>query len=231
MRRFYINSLDGDLLLKGDEAKHMMKVLRMQSGDQVELFDGSGSIAQAKILALNAKEVRFELLHIEVHPLPTKGVHLWVAPTKNIDRMEWMVEKAVELGVLSINFFFTTNSERKIIKTERLERKVLSACKQSKNIFIPPIHVFKDWGDEMQKEISAMDAFVGYCDNQEERKAFSQSFHEKANVLIGPEGDFTMDEIKVLKSWGVVPVTLGDSRLRTETAAVAAIAFTALKGI
>ncbi len=223
MRLFYQPNINkGDLFLDSEESRHCIKVLRMNKGDTITVIDGSGSSFDCQITAANPRKC---LLSIEKENKPNSAkinIHIAIAPTKNIDRMEWFVEKCVELGISTISFISTDQSERKVIKPERLERKAISAMKQSRNFAMPdiseiqPFHQFVTSIDSTQK-------YIAYVDETNNDHLFDLVVKgEDCLILIGPEGDFTKSEIDLALSSGFKPASLGESRLRTETAGISA---------
>ncbi len=209
--------------LNTDESKHLVRVLKMKSGDILRFTDGKGMIYTCKILDDNAKGCEIEVLDSE----PGKDkrsffLQIAVAPTKNINRFEWFLEKATEIGIDRIIPFVSEHSERKDIKTERLNRVITAAMKQSLKSFHPQL-------DEIVKFPKLLDLpfegqkFIASLED-ENTPELSQIYQagESAWILIGPEGDFSPKEIENAKSHGFIPVKLGPYRLRTETAAIAA---------
>jgi 16S rRNA (uracil1498-N3)-methyltransferase len=195
--------------LSEEESKHAVRVLRLNEGDAIDLLDGRGGLYTATVADANPKRCQLRITHHEtVAPRPY-FTHVAVAPTKNLDRMEWFVEKAVEIGVERISFLRCARSERRELKLERLEKIAISALKQSGQAWLPET------------------TFIAHLEAGE-RTALAQvaSAGLGCCVLIGPEGDFTPAEINLALGRGIRPVTLGASRLRTETAALAAV-FTA----
>lgn len=211
----------GVCVLDEEESRHA-KVLRLQAGEIIRLTDGLGKFYDARLLKAEGRQFEFSILKSEYSLERNYFIHIAIAPTKNIDRIEWFVEKAVELGIDKISFLLCKNSERKIINLERIEKKVISAMKQSFQARLPLI-----------KEISALAQFIEHA--QEECKYIG--FVDDQNpillknlakpsssylVLIGPEGDFTREELEMAMANGFAKVSLGQTRLRTETAGLAA---------
>ena len=212
--------------LSEEESKHAVRVLRLAVGDAVELLDGRGGHYQAEIAEANPKRCQLRITHHEtVAPRPYFA-HVAVAPTKNLDRMEWFVEKAVEVGVERISFLRCARSERRELKLERLEKIAISALKQSGQAWLPQLDEIQDFA-AFVAEVMPNTTFIAHLE-EGERTALAQvmGMGPGCCVLIGPEGDFTPQEIALALAKGVRPVTLGNSRLRTETAALAAV-FTA----
>ncbi|GAA3994548.1 16S rRNA (uracil(1498)-N(3))-methyltransferase [Hymenobacter fastidiosus] len=210
-------------LLSEDESKHAVRVLRLGVGDAVVLVDGRGGVFQAAVADANPKRCQLHIEHEErVAPRPY-FVHVAVAPTKNLDRLEWFVEKAVEIGVDRISFLRCARSERRELKLERLEKIAVSALKQSGQAWLPQLDELTDFAAFVGATV-AETTFIAHL-AEGERTALAQVAALSTNccVLIGPEGDFTPAEIQLALGRGIRPVTLGTSRLRTETAALAAV--------
>ncbi len=209
-----------------DESKHAVRVLRLREADAVELLDGRGHRYQAQLLDANPKRCQLRITaHEFVAPRPY-FTHVAVAPTKNLDRMEWLVEKATEVGIERLSFLRCARSERRELKLDRLEKIAVSALKQSGQAWLPQLDELTDFKDFLGTTVPAT-TFIAHLE-QGDRTALAQVAAAGAAccVLIGPEGDFTPAEIDLAFQRGIRPVTLGASRLRTETAALAAV-FTA----
>lgn len=225
MIQFYAPEIATALSLTPEDSAHCARVLRKTAGDEIEVADGRGTRHHCVITLCSQKKVEVEIKESEYIPKNWTGrIELWVAPTKNMDRMEWLVEKAVEIGVDRIVPLICSRSGRKIIKTDRLEKKAVSAMKQSLKTILPEIseaHTFS----EMLAEPFEGRTVMGYCNDETERKSFASEYKrgENIRILIGPEGDFTPEEVSDAIKGGVMPVTFGIERLRTETAALAAI--------
>lgn len=212
--------------LSEDESKHAVRVLRLAPGAPVLLVDGRGTLASTVVEDANPKRCTLRLTGHEVVPPRPTYTHVAVAPTKNLDRMEWLVEKAVEVGVERLSFLRCARSERRDLKLERLEKIAVSALKQSGQAYLPQLDELTDF-DKFIAEIDPSHTFIAHLEAGE-RTALAQVIGAapRCCVLIGPEGDFSPAEIELALGRGVRPVTLGSSRLRTETAALAAV-FTA----
>jgi 16S rRNA (uracil1498-N3)-methyltransferase len=223
MHLFYQSQLPELKNLDQEESKHCVKVLRMQNGDEINLIDGKGNFYQAKITNAHHKKCEFEIIKTTQEEPASFYKHLAIAPTKNMDRMEWLVEKATELGIDEISFFQSFHSERKIIKIDRLEKKVISAMKQSLKAKKPILNELKAYKSILDnaKEVNKFIAYVDF-DNETHFKNELDKVTDTL-VLIGPEGDFTEEEVQMAVSKGFKKVSLGKSRLRTETAALAAV--------
>ena len=214
-------------MLGEEDSKHCVKVLRMGEGDTIEVVDGNGMLYTCRITMAHPKRCAIEVLESEKQqPHWGHQIVLAIAPTKNLDRIEWLVEKCVEMGVDRIIPLRCHNSERTVLKTERLKKIMVSAMKQSLKATLPRL-------DEMTPiEQVIAEPFDGtrcmaYCDAllpREDRQTLPRAYSpgENVMVLIGPEGDFSPEEVKMARDAGFLPVTLGESRLRTETAGMMA---------
>lgn len=225
MIRFYAPDIAVSPFLPESDSQHCCKVLRMQSGDVIDLVDGRGSLYRCRIV--NAHNKRTEVEIVERVDLPlvwNYDITIAVAPTKHLDRMEWLVEKLVEIGVNRIVPIKCMRSERKEIKVERLEKIAISAMKQSLKAVLPVIDEMTSLPKFLASISDDTERFVAYCDDWVERKLLAQGYRPGTSVavLIGPEGDFSPEEIRMALNAGFIPVTLGDNRLRTETAALVA---------
>jgi len=223
MALFYLpEAKTGATQLSPEESKHAIKVLRLQEGDAIELIDGIGGKYKARITSANHKICEFEVLEKATEKPKDFFVHIAIAPTKNIDRMEWFVEKAVEIGIDEISFVHTSHSERKVIKLDRLEKKAISAMKQSLKAKLPKINALTPI-NEFIVNTNQTDNYIAYVDFSNP-KALQQLAPKKSDycVLIGPEGDFSEDELELAIANGFTKVSLGTSRLRTETAGLVA---------
>ncbi|MBF9239560.1 16S rRNA (uracil(1498)-N(3))-methyltransferase [Hymenobacter sp. BT683] len=224
MHTFYAPDLTGPTYtLPEDESKHAVRVLRLGTGDVVELLDGRGSRYDAAVADANPKRCQLRITQHESMPPRSYFTHVAVAPTKNLDRMEWFVEKAVEIGVERITFLRCARSERRELKLDRLEKIAISAMKQSGQAWLPQLDEMTDYAAFVGAAASET-TFIAHLE-EGERTALTQvaATGNGCCVLIGPEGDFTPAEIELALSRGIRPVTLGSSRLRTETAALAAV--------
>ncbi|MDB5236760.1 MAG: rRNA methyltransferase [Hymenobacter sp.] len=224
MHTFFAPDLTGSTYtLPEDESKHAVRVLRLGIGDEVELLDGHGGRYAAAVADANPKRCQLRITrHETVAPRPYFA-HVAVAPTKNLDRMEWFVEKAVEIGVERISFLRCARSERRELKLDRLEKIAISALKQSGQTWLPRLDEMMDYA-AFVATVAPETCFIAHLE-EGERTALMQVAAAGAGccVLIGPEGDFTPGEIELAQRRGIRPVTLGASRLRTETAALAAV--------
>lgn len=207
-----------------EESRHIIKVLRMKEGDSFKITNGKGSFFDAEIISANPKACLVKILSEEIQkPIPYQ-LHLVVAPTKLNDRYEWFLEKATEIGVSEITPIICDHSERKVIKAERYEKIIQSAMKQSLKAYIPILNEAISFKDFLKSENQLDDLkFIAHCEETDKRSLKSVLLpNKRISILIGPEGDFSTKEIELAKKAGYIPVTLGESRLRTETAAVVA---------
>ena len=223
MQIFYTPDITANPVLPEEESGHCVRVLRLSEGDQILLTDGKGSFYKAAITQAHPKHCGVELLDSwRQAPLWPFFVHIAVAPTKNMDRMEWFVEKATEIGIDAISCLNCRFSERREIKLARLEKILVSAMKQSQKATLPQLEGMVDFKDFVQRPFEGR-KFIAHCE-EEEKPLLRQLYHprERALILIGPEGDFSPEEIALAKANGFEAISLGESRLRTETAALVA---------
>ncbi|MDN4164306.1 16S rRNA (uracil(1498)-N(3))-methyltransferase [Cytophagales bacterium LB-30] len=222
MQLFYLPDI-AQATLSEAESLHCVKVLRHQTGDTLHVTDGAGHLYQAQILEAKAKACKLHNFQLVREEEP-KGfhIHLAIAPTKNIERMEWFVEKTIELGIDQITFLKCQNSERKGINLERMEKKAVGAMKQSLHLRLPQLSEEIPFSTFL-KQAEAEQKFIAYVDeNHTKHLKNCLKENQRYLVLIGPEGDFTSEEIQYALASGFMPISLGNSRLRTETAGLAA---------
>ena len=229
MHRFYQPDIASTLQLSEDESKHCVRVLRLQEGDEIEVVDGCGNLYLCTIAMAHPKRCALTIVQQTACP-PHWGheIVLCVAPTKNLDRIEDMADRVTEMGVNAIIPLLCHNSERKVLKTERLQKILVSAMKQSLKAQLPRLHQLTPFKDVVKMPFEG-DKFIAYCDAslpRHQRRLLSQAYRPGTHtmIVIGPEGDFSNEEVEMAKAAGVQPVSLGESRLRTETAAMFAVA-------
>ncbi len=229
MHRFYCPDIATTLTLGEEDSKHCVKVLRMAEGDTIEVVDGNGNLYACRITMAHPKRCAVEVLESSHQP-PHWGcrIVLGIAPTKNLDRMEWLVEKCVEMGVDRIIPLRCHNSERTVVKTERLKKIMVSAMKQSLKATLPQLDEMTPVEKVIAEPFDGVRC-IAYCDMllpREQRQTIATAYQPGRDVLllIGPEGDFSPEEVQASREAGFVPVTLGESRLRTETAGLMAVA-------
>lgn len=224
MHLFYAPDILTDPELPEEEAGHCLRVLRLREGDEIVLTDGKGSFYRAVISAASGKRCQVKVTQtIAQSPLWEGHLHLAMAPTKNMDRVEWLAEKATEIGLDELSFLNCHFSERKVIKTERVEKIVVSAMKQSLKARKPVVNGMVDFSRFMDREFTGQ-KFICHC-HEGEKPLLKDVFQrgEEAVVLVGPEGDFSPEEVQMAEEHGFKSVSLGKSRLRTETAALVAV--------
>ena len=228
MHLFYTPDITIDTYtLNEEESKHCVRVLRLNEGDKIQLIDGVGGLYQAVIIDNNPKRCSVKILESKKEfGKRNWQLHIAIAPTKNMDRLEWFVEKATEMGIDEISLIDCKNSERTIVKNERIQKVVISAIKQSLKAYLPKLNEVVDY----KKFIASVkdfkgEKFIAHCQSAGLPHIKSKYSPKKnALILIGPEGDFTIDEVKFALENGFKEISLGESRLRTETAALFACA-------
>ena len=221
---FYIPGLPECKELPPEEAGHAVRVLRVKDGDPLLATDGRGNFYDCIVTAASPRqcEIRVSQTH-EVPRLWHGGIWLAVAPTKNMDRMEWLVEKATDIGMDGVTFVNCRNSERKVVKIERIEKIVVSALKQSHKALKPEVGDMENFKSFIQQPFNGT-KFIAHCLTEDLPALYDQlDANSDSLVLIGPEGDFTPDEVHMAEAAGFRSVSLGKSRLRTETAALVAV--------
>lgn len=225
MHVFYTPDItDASYVLNEEESRHCMKVLRLVIGDVVHLIDGSGGLYEAEIILESKRNVTLRVLNtIKEYQKRNHTLNIAVAPTKNIDRLEWFLEKATEIGIDRITPVICERSERKIVKEDRLNKVITSAVKQSLQAYHPVLNEAVSF-KELISNCTADYKMIAHCIDGEPRNFISQIAEAGKSylVLIGPEGDFTPNEIELALQNDFKPLTLGNTRLRTETAALAA---------
>lgn len=224
MHIFYTPGMSGNAhILDESESKHCIRVLRLEQGDEIVLVDGRGGMFTAEIVDPNPKRCAVKIVKSELnYGQRNFSVHIAIAPTKNIERMEWFLEKATEIGLDRITPVICRFSERKEIKSDRLEKVMVSAMKQSIKAKLPQLDPLTKFNDFIAQPFEGQ-KFIAHCDEQH-RDVLKKMIAPNQNylILIGPEGDFSAEEIEKAIKAGYHPVSLGDSRLRTETAGVVA---------
>ena len=226
MIQFYCPDIETDPVLPESDSRHCVKVLRMSQGDELEVVDGHGHRFVCRLLDAHPRRALVEIVSRDDIPKVWPGsITVAVAPTKHLDRMEWLVEKLTEIGVDSIVPLLCDRSERREIKRERLEKIAVSAMKQSLKAVLPVVAPMTPFRRALADAAGRGDnLYFAYCDREAERHLLCREMRPgvPATVFIGPEGDFSPAEAQAALAAGCVPVTLGDNRLRTETAALVA---------
>jgi len=224
MHIFYTPELSGKIyILDETESKHCVRVLRLEKGNEITLVDGRGGFFTAEIADPNPKRCAVNVVRSELNfGLRKFQVQVAIAPTKNIERMEWFLEKATEIGIDRVTPLLCRHSERKEIKHDRLEKVMISAMKQSLKAYLPQLDELTKFSDFVRQPFEGQ-KFIAHCEEQH-RELLKNALISNKNylILIGPEGDFSPEEIEMAIAAGFVPISLGDSRLRTETAGVVA---------
>ncbi len=214
--------------LPPDEAQHAYKVLRLREKDEIFLIDGKGSFHRAHLTLVSKKSCTYKILETTSQPKGWEGgIHLAIAPTKNFDRMEWMAEKCTEIGFDTLTFLNCQNSERRKVRLERIHKVVASAVKQSRKPFLPTINDIKDFNHFVRQPFEGK-KYICHCHEEVERAELLDELNElpssePVTILVGPEGDFSIEEVWKAINCGYKSVTLGTFRLRTETAGVMAV--------
>lgn len=226
MQLFYnpeIKDTDKEIIFPKDESRHIVKVLRKSEGDSVNVTNGKGALFHAEIVTASTKSCVARIVDVKKENAPEYYLHMAVAPTKMNDRYEWFLEKATEIGVHEITPVICDHSERKMVKLERFERVLQSAMKQSLHFSIPKLNEPMSLSDFVNQKIEGQ-KFIAHCEEGQEKQLLKELLQkgQRVTILIGPEGDFSNEEIKMALQQDWWPVSLGKSRLRTETAAIVA---------
>lgn len=243
VRYFYVPDAANQVELPAEEATHALRVLRLKGGDEIFLMDGEGSFYRAEVTAASSKRCLYEIKENMPQKRAWKGhIHLAIAPTKMMERIEWMAEKATEIGFDELSFLNCQFSERKVVKTPRIDKIVISAVKQSHKAWKPVVNELESFKEFIQtprlgrkfichcyEEVEKKDFFteINSCsmdsDVSQNSSASQESGAADITVLVGPEGDFSIDEVRLALENGYESVSLGTSRLRTETAGLVAV--------
>ena len=221
MAQFYAPNLqitDTSYFLTEEESKHCIRVLRMQVDDSLELINGKGLLFQVIIIEAHPKKCSVKILSVVQMPAPKKEIHIAIAPTKNMDRMEWFVEKAGEIGLTKLSLIKCHNSERKVCNLERMQKIAIAAMKQSKQYYLPEIEELISFNAFLAKYPKGM---IAHCYQEEKTEIATTT--QTGPLLIGPEGDFTEKEVQHALENDYTAITLSTFRLRTETAALTAV--------
>ena len=224
MHLFYAPDIELINELPAEEAAHALRVLRLKAGDELTLTDGKGCFYRAEIAVADHKHCLLNILETIPQPVLWNGhLHLALAPTKNMDRIEWLAEKATEIGLDELTFLNCRYSERKVVKLERIEKIVVSAVKQSLKARMPKLNELTDFAKFVRQPFQGQ-KFIAHCYPGDKTLLKDCLLpNQDALVLIGPEGDFSEEEVQLAISQGFQPISLGASRLRTETAALVAV--------
>ncbi len=224
MHLFYTPDIIGnEYTLPEEESKHCIKVLRLEVGDEIFLIDGKGGFYQCEIIQAQLKRCEVRCIQkTENYGKRDYRLHIAIAPTKNIERIEWFLEKCTEIGIDEITPLLCNHSERKVIKEDRLEKVIISAMKQSLKAYLPKLNPLTEFPYFVKNNPSSLKC-IAHCD-EGNKKSLQEIYHpgQDITILIGPEGDFSENEIKLAQDNNFIPITLGESRLRTETAGIVA---------
>ena len=227
-RYFYTPDAQISQELPEEEAAHAVRVLRLQAGDEMMLMDGQGDFYRAEVTMASQKHCLYRIIEILPQQPQWKGhLHLAIAPTKMMERMEWLVEKAVEIGVDEISFLNCQFSERKVLKLPRVDKIAISAMKQSRKAWKTQLNDMDSFKTFISQEHKGR-KFIAHCYDEIARTYLYDELRQPSDsddvlVLIGPEGDFSVEEVRMAIDHGFVSVHLGESRLRTETAGLSAV--------
>jgi 16S rRNA (uracil1498-N3)-methyltransferase len=227
-RYFYVPRAAERDQLPDEEAVHAVRVLRMQAGDEMVLMDGEGTFYDAEVVMAAAHHCRYVIRQVLPQERTWRGhLHLAIAPTKLMDRVEWLVEKATEIGFDELSLLDCQFSERHIVKTARLEKIVIAAMKQSRKAWKPVVNEMQSFRQFIANHPSGH-RYIAHCYDEVPKVNLFKELRslegpDEVIVLIGPEGDFSIDEVRTAVDAGFVSVDLGKSRLRTETAALSAV--------
>lgn len=224
--QLFIGNINGQIgELEAEETQHFSRVLRGKLGQEIYLTDGKGTLAKGVVTEIHNKSIQLELSEIQENfEQRPYFLHIAIAPTKNIDRIEYFLEKATEIGIDEISFLKSFHSERKNINLERCQKIVNAAVKQSLKAYVPKLNDLTKFTDFVAQDFSET-KLIAHCEEDFERKNFKEILQTNENylILIGPEGDFSLDEIKLAEENGFKGISLGHQRFRTETAALNAV--------
>jgi len=230
-RYFYVPCAATLTELPQEEAQHAIKVLRLREGDTIFLMDGKGTFYRAEVSMVSNKHCAYDIIETIPQERPWKNhLHIVMAPTKMMERTEWMAEKATEIGIDEFSFLECQFSERRTLRSDRIDKIVVSATKQSRKAWKPVVNdmqSFRSFVEQPRKGLK----FICHCYNEIERKDLFDTLNtldsseatEPVTVLVGPEGDFSLDEVRLAMQHGYISTSLGSQRLRTETAALSAV--------
>lgn len=223
MQLFYFKNITPDataLQLDKEQARHMTKALRKKVGDIVDITDGVGNLYKGTISLVTSSKCDIDIAFAKAYPQQSPKLHIAIAPTKMNERMEWFLEKATEMGIATITPLLCDHSERKNIKIERFEKILISAMQQSNQFYLPQINELTPYSDYLKKEVIGVKC-IAHCE-ESKKTLLNQVIHKEQDltIIIGPEGDLSTREIEAALAAGFIPVSLGNKRLRTETAGV-----------
>lgn len=220
---FYCDDLANGFLSE-EESHHAFRVLRLKKGQSITIINGKGTSVVAQIIESTKKQLNFNVISSVFKEAVLPYIHIGIAPTKSMDRFEFFLEKVTELGINEITPLLCKNSERKVVRQNRLEKIVMSAVKQSGNLYLPKVNALTTINDFVLGNTSKNESFIAHCEDDLSKHQLKDVLQnqKKICILIGPEGDFTKEEIILAKENNFKPVALGNTRLRTETAGIIA---------
>ena len=222
MQLFYLNNPKKEITLSSEESRHVTKVLRKKEGDILSFTDGKGGYYKAEIKFAHIRKCKLKIITSEQKEKQHNYyLHIAISPTKNIDRFEWFLEKSTEIGIDEITPIICNRSERKIIKTKRGNRILLSSMKQSLKYYLPKLNEVTSFNNFIKKNTEGA-KYIAHCEDSKKNELKTISKTEKTLILIGPEGDFSPKEIEMALQNQFKAVSLGSSRFRTETAGIIA---------
>jgi len=233
-RFFYVPNAAHSTELPEEEATHALRVLRLKGGDEIFLMDGKGCFYRAEVTVASSKHCLYAIKDVINQEKTWNGhIHLAIAPTKMMERIEWLAEKATEIGFDEMSLLNCQYSERRQVKIARLEKIIISAVKQSRKAWKPLVHEIEDFKQFVDRT-NGNNCYIAHCYEEIERKDFYTAINQNAagedvTILIGPEGDFSADEVNYALDHGYQSVSLGNSRLRTETAGLVSVGMAQLK--
>ena len=223
MQLFYTNNSELEFTLPSEESKHITKVLRKKEGETLHFTDGKGQLLITEITSTDIRKTRVKIIKkIEQEKQHNYYLHIAIAPTKNMDRFEWFLEKACEIGIDEITPIICDHSERKFVKTERGNRILLSAMKQSLKYHLPKLNEAISLNNFLKQDFIG-NKYIAHCENSEKIELKNKETEKRTLILIGPEGDFSVSEIEKSIEKKFLAISLGNSRLRTETAGLVCV--------
>lgn len=214
-----------ELIFDKEESRHIVRVLRKKEGDILHITNGNGFLFEVEIIFANDKKCTTKIMKTtSIESNRTYTIHVAIAPTKNIDRYEWFLEKATEIGIDEITPIICKNSERKVVKQERSLKIVQAAMKQSLQYKLPKLNSAVNFSDFVKQPLEGQ-LFIAHCEDDNSKKTLKDlaKLHGNYTILIGPEGDFSVDEIRKCLDSNFTPISLGNNRLRTETAGITCV--------
>lgn len=221
MQLFYCPGiLRNEFFLSDEESKHCARVLRKKAGDSIHIIDGQGTYYEAALTEVTPKKCQFDIIKSTYQKKQKYHIHIAISPTKNIDRTEWFVEKAIEIGVDEISFLQTDHSERTRINLDRIEKKAISAIKQSIRSYLPQINEIQKLSTFLKRDFEGQKFVAHLNENSPAYLNQQAAVQNDYLVLVGPEGGFSEQEIDLINQHGYQSVRLGNHRLRTETAGI-----------